>query len=110
MVPILAALHVGVANVAGGTGAVLAVAQRLALCVHAAGIRQGARVDAGAVLRALLVRLAVGVLGALHALTLNLTQRKYDLIKKNPRSGTLVDKNEIYNTRGLIVEGKITQF
>ena len=93
MIPILAALHVGVANVAGGTGAVLAVAQRLALRVHAAGVGQGARVDAGAVLRALLVRLAVSVLGALHPLTLNLTRRKYDLFKKNPRSGTFVDQN-----------------
>lgn len=71
VVLVLGALDVGVADEAVGAGAVLLVADGLALGVEAAGVGESAGVEAGPV-PALLVGLAVSVLHALHRLALNL--------------------------------------
>ncbi len=65
------ALHVGVADEAGGTAAGLGMPEGFALGVDAAGVLPAAGVDTRARL-ALLVRLAVCVHGALHTFALQL--------------------------------------
>jgi hypothetical protein len=65
------ALHVGVADEAGGTAAGLGMPEGFALGVDAAGVLPAARVDTRARL-ALLVRLAVRVHGALDTFALQL--------------------------------------